>query len=152
MAEGLRLDIEPPAHGWAIVRLAAPGVALEFAASYTPRDSIADLAGASAGLAAGVPDQVVTWNTEPAEYVFRFVADGGRARLEVHQFRDDRGERARAGTPAAVIEGDALAIARALWRGLRRLQGAVPAEEFAAAWGHPFPSAIVARLGELLRA
>lgn len=49
------------------------------------------------------------------------------------------------------FEGDAIAAARALWRGLRRLQGTVPAEEFAAAWGHPFPAATVERLGEQLR-
>jgi hypothetical protein len=105
MAEGLRLDIEPPAHEWSTVRLTAPGVGLEFAASYTPRDSIGDLARAAAGLAAGLPEQVVTWNTEPAEYEFHFATAGGRTRLEVRQFPDNR--RQRAGAPASVVEGEA---------------------------------------------
>ena len=61
MAERLRLDIEAPAHGWAAVRLTAPGVALEFTASYTPRDSISDLARAAAQSLAGAPDQVVAF-------------------------------------------------------------------------------------------
>ncbi len=77
MVKGLRLDIEPPVHGWATVRLTAPGVSLEFAASYTPRDSIGDLARAATGLVAGEPEQVVTWNTEPLQYEFRFMIAGG---------------------------------------------------------------------------
>lgn len=151
MAPGLRLDITPPVHGWATVRLTAAGADLEFAASYTPRDSIGDLASAAAGLVAGVPDQVVTWNTEPAEYEFRFETAAVRTRLEVRQFPDTRRQTGRPSDPVAVVEGNAVSIARALWRALRRLQGGVPAEEFAAAWGHSFPTAIVKRLGEQLR-
>jgi hypothetical protein len=150
MGDGLRLDIEPPAHGWATVRLTAPGTALEFAASYTPRDSIGDLASAAAGLAAGVPEQVVTWNTEPAEYEFRFATAGGWTRLEVWQFPDHRRQKGH-GKVGALVEGNAAAVALALWRALRRLQGAVPPEDFAAEWGHPFPIVVVVQLGELLR-
>jgi hypothetical protein len=151
MAEELRLDIEPPIHGWSTVRLTAPTAALDFVASYTPRDSISDLAGATAGLVAGLPEQIVTWNTEPVEYDFRFVTARGWTRLEIRQFVDHRRQRGRTGVLAAVIEGDAVAVARALWCGLGRLQGAVSAEEFAAAWRHPFPAAVVERLGEQLR-
>jgi hypothetical protein len=151
MAEGLRLDIEAPAHGWATVRLTAPGVALEFIASYTPGDSISDLARAAAQSLAGVPEQTVAWNTEPAEYEFRFMTAAGRTRLEVYEFPDARRLRRGVEAPTGVVEGDAPAIAGAVWRGLRRLQGSVSADEFAAAWGHPFPAATVERLGEGLR-
>lgn len=151
MAEGLRLDIGLPAHGWATVRLTAPGVALEFTASYTPRDSITDLARVAVGLIPGVPEQIVTWNTEPREYDFRFTTAGGRTRLEVRQFPDYRRQRGREGAVAAVIDGDTVAVARALWRGLRRLEGAVAAEEFATAWRHPFPTATIEQLGEHVR-
>jgi hypothetical protein len=149
MAEPLRLDIERPVHGWATVRLTAPDATLQFAASYTPRDSISDVASAATGLAAGVPVHVVIWNTEPAEYEFRFATDGDWTRLEVWQFPDHR--RQRAGGLATLVEGDAVTVARALWRGLRRLQGAMSAEDFAACWRHPFPAAAVERLGEQLR-
>ena len=88
MASGLRLDIESPKHGWTDVRLTAPGVELAFTASYTPRDSISDLAHAAMGVIAGVPDQVVTWNGEPTEYDFQFVTEGRRTRLEVYEFPD----------------------------------------------------------------
>ena len=55
MAHDLRLDIEPPVHEWATIKLTAPGIAIGFTASYTPRDSIGALAGVAAGLLAGVP-------------------------------------------------------------------------------------------------
>jgi hypothetical protein len=152
VAEGLRLDLTPPAHGWATVRLTAPDAGLEFVASYTPRDSIGDLASAAIGLVAGIPEQVVTWNTEPAEYEFRLITTGGRGRLEVREFSDHQRQRSCTPVPTIVVEDDAVAIARVLWRGLRRLQGMIAAEEFAAGWGHPFPAAAVERLGERLRA
>ncbi|MDG3005490.1 hypothetical protein [Paludisphaera mucosa] len=151
MAEGQRLDVEAPAHGWATVRLTAPGVALEFTASYTPGDSIGDLARSAVQSLAGVPEEVVTWNTEPVECEFRFMAVAGRTRLEVYEFPDARHLRRDVDARTALVEGDTPAMARAVWRGLRRLQGSVPACEFAAAWGHPFPVAAVERLGEGLR-
>lgn len=151
MAGGMRLDIEPPRVGWAMVRLTAPGVRLEFAASYTPWDSIGALAHATAGLLAGLPEQVVNWNTEPREYEFRFTTAEQRTRLEVCQYPDTR-RRRTAKVPVVAIEGDALGIATAVWRGLRRLQGAQSAEAFAEAWGHPYPSEIVERMGQRLRA
>jgi hypothetical protein len=152
MADTLRLDIEPPAHGWATVRLTAPGVALTFRASYTPHDSIADLASAAALSFAGSPDQVVVWNTEPVEYEFRFVATAGRTRLEVLKSADGRRIRRGDEAPIAVIEGAASTITFAIWRGLRRLQGAAPADDYASAWGYPFPVVSVERLGTDLRA
>ena len=151
MASRLRLDVEPPAHGWAIVRLSVPGVQVEFPASYTPRDSIDDLARAARGLLAGVPDFTVIWNTEPDEYEFRFAAAGSRTRLEVHEFTDFQRQRRYSGRPLVVVEEDTRTVARALWRALRRLQGAMSEEEFAASWKHPFPLDIVQRLGDELR-
>jgi hypothetical protein len=146
MPAALRLDIDPPLHGWATVRLTAPGVALEFAASHTPRDSINDLARAALGLAASDPKQLVIWNTEPVEFEFWFTSVGSWTRLEVRQFPDS--QRRRLGTIVAVVESDTVAFAQALWRGLRRLQGAVATEEFATAWRHSFPAVTVEQLGE----
>lgn len=151
MARRLRLDVEKPAHGWAMVRLTVPGGQLEFAASYTPRDSIGDLARVASGLIAGTPESVVIWNAEPVEYEFRFAAAGGRTRLEVHEFPDFRRQVASARRPLLAAAEDTTAIARALWRALRRLQGMMPEEEFAASWGHPFPLDAVDHLGDQLR-
>lgn len=151
MTSGLRLDIEKPAHGWATVRLTVPGVQLEFFASYTPRDSISDLARVASGLIAGMSQSVVIWNTEPVEYEFQFVVVGGRTRLEVYEFPDFRRQSPYSRRPLVVTEEDTSTVARALWRGLRRLQGAMPTEEFAASWLHPFPLYAVACLGVQLR-
>lgn len=148
---GIRLDIEPPVHGWSTVRLTAPTVAVEFVASYTPHDSIADLARAAAEVAAGSPEEAVAWNTEPTEYDFRFSTAGGVTRVSVRKFPDHRRGRGCCGTPVANFAGETAAVVLALWRGLRRLQGATTAEAFAAAWLRPFPAATVDRLGDLVR-
>src|SRR5262249_55895543 len=79
----LRFDIEPPKHGWALVRLTAPGVSFECDASYTPRDSITDLVWAISALLAGEPDIVVTLNTEPEEFDFDFQCSAEVVRLEI---------------------------------------------------------------------
>ena len=150
MVKGLRFDIEPPSHGWATIRLTAPDVQLEFAASSTPRDSLGDLAHAAAGLLAGLPEQIVAWNTEPVEYEFRFATRCGRTRLEVHRYPDSRRRWRGVEVPVAVVEDAPLVIVRAIWRGLRRLQGATTTETFAAAWGHPFPSSTVEQIGKEL--
>ena len=151
MASRLRMDVEAPAHGWTTIRLTVPGVQLEFTASYTPRDSIGDLARAASGLLAGLPDSVVIWNTEPVEYEFRFVVVGTRTRLEVHEFPDFRCEGRDVVRPLVAVEEDTSTVARALWRGLRWLQGAMPEEDFAASWRHSFPRDVVERLGDQLR-
>jgi hypothetical protein len=150
MSQEIRLDIEPPADGWTRVGLAAPGVALEFAASLTPRDSIGELARAAADLLGGGAEQVVTWCSEPVEYEFRFLTDGGVTRLEVHEFPNHRRRWRRREVPVAVVAAERGAIARAIWRALRRLQGAVTGEAFAAAWRRPFPVEIVERVGQQL--
>lgn len=148
---GVRLDFEAPSNGWVDVRLNAAGVLLEYRASYTPRDSIGDLARAADLSLAGGPEQVVVWNTEPAEYEFRFTTSAGRTRLEVRRFPDLRRRHRNAEPPIASTEDQTPAIALAVWRALRRLQGAMSADEFRARWGHPFPAGTVARLGERLK-
>jgi hypothetical protein len=149
---GFRLDIELQLRGWAHVRLAAPGLAVEFDASYTPRDSITDLARAAAELAAGSPDEVVAWNTEPTQYDIRFTTAGSATRVQVSEFPDHRRGRGRSGALVAEVEVETPAVIRALWKALRRVQGAArTSEAFAAAWGHSFPTGTVERLGELVR-
>jgi hypothetical protein len=151
MAAGLRLDIELRSDGWAMVRLTAPGVQLEFPASYTPVDSIGDLARATAGLAAGLTEQLVAWNTEPEEFEFQFTTTGDDARLEVRKFPDHRRRAHHADDPVAVVEEERITMIRALWRGLRRLQGSVTDEGYATAWKHPFPADAVERIAQHLR-
>ena len=74
----MRLDIEPPIHGVAKIRLTSEGVDLEFRASYVPYDSIGDLWRATVDMLTGLPEQVVTWSLEPSEYDFRFATADGR--------------------------------------------------------------------------
>jgi hypothetical protein len=75
------------------VTLTAPGVESQFTASYAPFDSISNLAHAAVAVLAGVPEQVVIWNTEPEEHEFRFVTREARTRLTVHKYPDHRRRR-----------------------------------------------------------
>jgi hypothetical protein len=146
----LRLDISLPEHGWATISLKIRDVELAFPASYTPCDSIGDLARAAGALVTAGSEQVVTWKSEPVEYEFRFMIAGDRTRLEVRSFADRR--RTMPGPqPIMAFDGEATAIASVIWRSLRRLEGAIAHDDFAAAWGHPFPHATVERLGQELR-
>ena len=139
MASPLRLDIDPPAHGWTVIRLTAPGVDLTFDASAIPRDSIGDLAAAVRLIAAGGGSPHVVWNSEPVEHEFRFRVIGDRVRLDVFRFPDMRRPGPSGADPIASIEGDRMDVARALWRGLRRLHGGVRAGAYEQAWGHRYP-------------
>jgi len=148
----VRFDIEPPVHGWALVRVTAPGVSLEIDASYTPRDSITDVAFAISAMLVGHPIPVVVWNTEPQEFDFDFQTSGDSVRLEIHKFPNHSRSRNHRGTPVAVIESGLTKLAEAIWRGLRRLEGKISHGEYALAWQHDFPAGIMQRIGIELRA
>jgi hypothetical protein len=149
---GVRFDIEPPRHGWALVRLTAPGNSFECDASFTPRDSITDLARAISSLLAGETSCVVVWNTEPEAFDFNFQASRDSLRLEISEYPNYSRRRKDGGTPIATVESQMTTFVEAIWRGLRRLEGKVSNDEFAAAWHHDFPAAIVHRIGTELRA
>jgi hypothetical protein len=151
MEEKLRFDIDPPEHGWAAVRLRAPAVSVDIDASYTPRDSITELASAASALLAGLPTATVRWNTEPREFDFDFKKLGELVRLEVREFQNHWRGRSIIGKLVAVIESDVLTVVIAIWRGLRRLQGHMSVSDFSVAWRHEFPTSIVDRLSEQLR-
>jgi hypothetical protein len=145
----LLLRIGPPDHGWVSIQLTVPGVDLRFVASSIPNDSIGDLAQAASALVVGLLDQNVIWNTEPEIYGFSFRGTGQQVQFVIQRFPDAR--RRTPGLPVAAVNSNAETIARTVWRTLRRLQGTVPAEEYARSWGHPFPNETVERLGAALR-
>jgi hypothetical protein len=146
MTNPLRLDLDRPAHGWTTVRLTLPDGHLEWAASYTPVDSLSGLVGALADLVAGGQDQRVGFNAEPDWHELRLRTTNGLTCVAVWYFSP--------GQQAGVLRGTTTApttvVVRALWRGVRRLQAALSAVEFAAAWRHPFPTQRVAHLAEMV--
>ena len=149
--EALRLNIDIPRHGWVNVRLIVGVETLEFIASYTPTDSIGDLARAAVQLASGAPAELVVWNTESDEYIFRFLAAGKLGRFEIHYRPSGRRNKDAVDVPVLIVEDEAVAIARAIWRSLRRLQSSISDEAYAAEWRHRFPARTVERLGGRLR-
>ncbi len=151
MGDGLRLDMELPTPGIVTIRLSGRAAKLDLTCTSIPDDSIGDLARAATGLLAGEPEQVVVWNDNPQQYEFVFTSTCGRTRLEVRAFPGRVRSRLRPETPVTAVEADTVEFARAIWRGLRRLQGALSEEEFLGRWHHPFPTATVERLGEQLQ-
>lgn len=148
MVSQLRLDFLPPSRGWMPVILTAGADRLEFSASYTPRDSVCDLARLVSALLHGETSQTISWYTEPLRYEFRFETKGQRTRLEVFQFPDHRQEDGRV---VLIVEEETQVLGLSLWRSLRRLQGQVATAEYEAEWGHPFPGDVVEQIARRIR-
>jgi hypothetical protein len=147
--ERLRARFGPPVHGW--MRLALEGVdgEVEFEFSYTPVDSLRDLAEQLRAVHENGLSRTVRFCCEPAEIDLRFeVLTGGRTRITVTRWPGV----ARTGSDHGLFawEGATDDLALAFWRALRRLQ----AESFAAGnspqWSHPFPAKDVELLGRSL--
>jgi len=146
----IRVEFDRPAHGWMGLRVQAGQAVLSVSASAVPRDSIGDLAGAICFVLKGGPEAVVVWNEEPAEYEFRLSKEGEDVRLVVQSFAGG-GRRRGGGKQVLAVSGGRLEVCRPFWRALRRLQASMPANEYRAAWGHPFPDAKMSELGLLLK-
>ncbi|MCK6470272.1 MAG: hypothetical protein L6R28_00885 [Planctomycetes bacterium] len=146
---GWRLDIASPEHGTAEVKFEAPGLHFHIWASYTPFDSIGDLARTALLFFLNKDgERVVAWNTEPVQYELRFATAALRTRVELHEFADHR--RPGKSEPKASAEADTYTVAHTLWLGLNRLQAAAPPEVYEKTWRHPFPTEEVDRLGNCL--
>ena len=139
MTERIHVQFERPRSGWMRARLRAGPSHLEVWASYTPHDSISDLAGALSLILKGGPEAHVFWNEEPSGYEFRFVAEGSNVRLAVLSHADSR--RTAGGKEVLAVEGDRQGVCLPFWRALRRLESFLPPDEYEAAWSHRFPHA-----------
>lgn len=149
--EKIKIEIEPPRRGWALVRVSVEGSEVSFDASYVPSDSIGDLVSAASRLAVGLTEATVTWNSEPREYDFHFSALDGRTTLSIYAFPDARRSRRSEGPVIAMVETETIIIVHEIRRCLRQLQAAVPAEEYQRSWGYAFPESALIRLESLIR-
>lgn len=113
-------------------------------ASDVPCDSLAQLAAAAHCLLEGHDRARVEWSLEPAYDVWLFRRTGNADLVELH-VGTERVPKRFAVLPAAEL-------ARALWRGLRRLESdpVWRSREASDAWSWGFPSDEVAALGKKL--
>jgi hypothetical protein len=115
--------LTPPRHGWLELRFEAGLEAHQILVSHVPFDSLAELARAVLGFLETGRVQTARFCSEP-DIVKLEVGPGpseGMMRLVVSE--------------RFVHEGDSRQLARAVWRGFRRLEGQFDPSH----WAHAFP-------------
>ena len=150
MAE-VRIELEAPAHGWIAVTLVTDAASWRCVAS-SVLEGLTDLVSAALELVERLPARSVVLHEEPAATRLAFVTAGDRVQVNVTHHDDHRDAMlGKPGTAVLTASCDRLDLARVIWRGFRRLQGAVDAAAIAAGWPATFPAREVAQLGERLR-
>lgn len=143
----MRLDLEEPRHGWLGLTLRVDDDAWRGTASFIV-DSISGLVYAALELIEGRPTPSVVIYEESGAHRIAF-ADH-RVTITWHRELTQ----AQHGTDGTEVFAAAVApnvAARAIWAGLRRLEGAVGRERIEAGWKQPFPVRELAQLGDRLR-
>lgn len=150
MTDDLEISFSPPSAGWINISLHAAAGKLVESFSYV-RPSLADLCASLCDLGGGRPARPVVLDLEPDELELRFEpATADRTTLRVLGFRDQRRGPTADPTTILVHEADTRALVTKFWRALRRLETALPEDEFVRAWRKPFPTAELKALGELV--
>jgi hypothetical protein len=147
----LKFEISVPRVGWSHVGVECGDFTWQFLASNSPWDSIAELADAALGVLAGQPMAQARWHIEPGAFVFRFTRHGTISRFELLEYMDPRLRHPAHSEPIFIFDSDKVAMASAIWRSLRRLEGSVQPDVYQAEWKRPFPDHAVRRLGEAIR-
>lgn len=150
MTDELAIAFSPPSAGWINITLQSSAGKLVESFSYV-RPSLTELCASLCDLGEGRPARPVVLDLEPDELELRFEpAAAGRTTLRVLGFRDQR--RGPAADPSTILvhEADTRALVTAFWRALRRLETALPEDEFVRAWRKPFPTAEMKVLGMLV--
>jgi hypothetical protein len=144
----LRVEFGKPEHGWMAVALTSGDTRFDVHASYTPRDSVSDLASAASLILKGGVEATLVWNEEPNQVDFHFTAEGDEAMLVATRYPDhQRGK--RCGQELLRVRGTRADVCLPFWRGLRQLQSKMPSDEYKAAWRHEFPGEKVDEISAL---
>lgn len=147
----VRLDLGTPEHGWLPLTLSIGGGVIECRASYVA-DTLADLAYCALDLLEGRPARAVIFFEEPdATRVGFDELPGDMISVTVTRHRDLlQASNASRGTPVMASTASREEIARAIWSGMRRLEGGIGIAGIEAGWQRPYPAKEVAQLGERL--
>jgi hypothetical protein len=146
MSAKLKVEFSPPRNGWIQLTLGSGDQGLTIPVSYTPFDSLEEIASAVASFLEGGRQAVARLNCEPEEYEVVFEPGARSRELRVRVVCYPRGRRARSAVEAALVhEGDAIQIGRTFWRAFRKLESRFDVHH----WIHDFPSRTVRSLGSL---
>ncbi len=145
VATGIRIWFEPPRHGWLFPHVVLVNCG-EFIcrASDVENDFLSDLTNAILGiLRTGEPTEANAF-AEPQSFSFRFTRSADSIVCTVVTFNRFTEPVAEETILTLATVGDG--VCRAFCFGIRELQRAVPAEEYARSYTHPFPTAALAEL------
>jgi hypothetical protein len=149
IATKLKVEFSPPKNGWIRLTLGSGGQELIVPMSYTPFDSLNELASAAAAFLESGRESVARLNSEPEEYdvLFESGTVTNAQRVRVVHYR--HGRRMKSDFEVVFVhEGDPLHIGRTLWRALRKLESGFDSHQ----WSHGFPTEMVRNLGALTAA
>jgi len=146
----LRVELEPPSKGVGLIRVTFGDRQVERSFSYTPADTISELAEAVDAVVAAGGQRIVVFHGGPDELEFSFdrldAADGVSLTITAFESRS----RERGGDEFLKVRMSPQSLGKLFWRALRELEGAMSSRVYAAEWRHPFPHRVVAQLGERL--
>ena len=146
----LRVQLEPPEKGIGLIRVTFGERQIERSFSYSPADTISELAEAVDAVVTAGGKRTVVFHGGPDELEFSFdrgdAADGISLTVTAFEGRS----RDRSGDEFLKLRTSPQLLGKLFWRALRDLEGAMSPQDYAAEWRHPFPHRIVAQLGERL--
>ena len=130
-------------HGWILVAIRGEERDAAFEASDVPVDSIRMFAEVARDIAAGSDGGEVSWFMEPGEKTWAFRRNGDMVSIWIRSHEE----------PASCIATEHVEnLCLSIWSALCHLQEdpiwAIDAD--CRIWSHPFPAAVVARLGSIL--
>jgi hypothetical protein len=143
VSDALQVRFSPPEHGWLDVAIVCPPDTVTFTASYTPRDSVSELAAALIRVARADGVAEVVWNQEPDEMTTVFRRRGAMVELRVDAVSHSQR------TSLITHHAAAAEIVRAFAEALDRVRTAPSEFDYEDAWRHAFPHEAVDRLMQL---
>ena len=135
----LRVTFENPDAGTVWFTLASGSESVAISATYI-YNSFYQLADALHRIRAAPGQATVVWMCEPSEYEMQFCREADIIRLEVVWFPGSERSVFKPGQVEMSMTGSYDEVCLPFWRALRELQGRLPASDFEARWGDPFPS------------
>ena len=146
----LKVEFDDPSHGWLMLTLEINGhqYRVVFSHIYPTLERLCDLL--SDTWSGRDCRRLATFLEEPAEVdaTVRPMPEG-RCRVSFVRFPDHR-RTLEPGEPLVEFDGTPKEVVLPFWRALRRLQAALPPEQFTARWREPFPESAMAALTALV--
>ena len=150
MSAAFKVELGIPENHWIRIELAHADHAFSVDVSYTPCDSVADLAQAVAKIAKGADDAALTLLEGQSELEVEFRGAGDLISVNVTSYPNHY-RMVGTGTREFGLQASRKDVCLAFWRALRRLESRMDPADFERAWGHPFPSKKVQELTQIMK-